>query len=659
MQFLGVLLAASLSAGARDVPYVPQTGALCGGAAAAMIVRYWGGPALRPEDFAAQLNPQKTGIRARDLAAAIAARGFATEVVSGDQAAAQEWLAAGRPFIALVKLDRTGPTFHYVVVLDWSHGEVIVHDPALRPSRVISQDVFLTAWNATQRLTITAAPDAAETSALAQSTAPSPVNAETPRTATPCTPLVDRAAELARADDLDGAAAELDAAIARCPADPAPRRERAGVYFRVKEWQLAARFARAAVALDPQDQAAIRLAATSLYLNGQQELALRYWNQLRPGEPRLDLVNVSGLSRLAYRSVEDGLGLETGELLTERDYRRAARRIADLPGVLTASLRYEPHAGVAQVEASVVERPVLQPLRWLAVDTALDALVRREVGVTVANLTASGERFDARYRFEDQRPAVFLNGRAPTRLGTAGVSGLWDEQSYAVAGGFVRERRKGAAVSLRSWLDSDLRATLLLGADRWNESDSTVLAAATLERRFAADRFAALARLESYLGTSGGPSFHRTSLEFRARTSRRPHTLERVGERRLRCGEWRRAAGAVAGCRHRPRPRAFASRPSPAARRAHRRPRIRPSPGARHHRGRAHHRARRTGGAGCRGLRRPGAGAQRLGHRVVRRLGRRRAHPLPGDAFGVSRRPCHRGHVGTVRGLAGWVETWR
>ncbi len=523
MQFLGVLLAASLSAGARDVPYVPQTGALCGGAAAAMIVRYWGGPALRPEDFAAQLNPQKTGIRARDLAAAIAARGFATEVVSGDQTAAQEWLAAGRPFIALVKLDRTGPTFHYVVVLDWSHGEVIVHDPALRPSRVISQDVFLTAWNATERLTITAAPDAAETAALAPSTAPAPVNAETPRTATPCAPLVARAGELARADDLDSAAAELDAAIARCPADPAPRRERAGVYFRVKEWQLAARFARAAVALDPQDQAAIRLAATSLYLNGQQELALRYWNQLRPGEPRLDLVNVSGLSRLAYRSVEDGLGLETGELLTERGYRRAARRIADLPGVLTASLRYEPHAGVAQVEASVVERPVLQPLRWLAVDTALDALVRREVGVTVANLTASGERFDARYRFEDQRPAVFLNGRAPTRLGTAGVSGLWDEQSYAVADGFVRERRKGAAVSLRSWLDSDLRATLLLGADRWNESDSTVLAAATLERRFAADRFAALARLESYLGTSGGPSFHRTSLEFRARTSRRPH----------------------------------------------------------------------------------------------------------------------------------------
>ncbi len=39
-----------------DVPYVPQSGALCGGAALAMVLRYWGESGVLAEDFTALVN---------------------------------------------------------------------------------------------------------------------------------------------------------------------------------------------------------------------------------------------------------------------------------------------------------------------------------------------------------------------------------------------------------------------------------------------------------------------------------------------------------------------------------------------------------------------------------------------------------------------------
>src|SRR6267142_130590 len=46
-----------------DVPYVPQSEALCGGAALAMVLRYWGEPRVRAEDFGRLIAPGEQGIR--------------------------------------------------------------------------------------------------------------------------------------------------------------------------------------------------------------------------------------------------------------------------------------------------------------------------------------------------------------------------------------------------------------------------------------------------------------------------------------------------------------------------------------------------------------------------------------------------------------------
>ena len=46
-----------------DVPYVVQSEALCGGAAAAMVLRYWGERGIAAESFAALVDQSAAGIR--------------------------------------------------------------------------------------------------------------------------------------------------------------------------------------------------------------------------------------------------------------------------------------------------------------------------------------------------------------------------------------------------------------------------------------------------------------------------------------------------------------------------------------------------------------------------------------------------------------------
>ena len=69
------------SALALDVPYLPQTEALCGGAAAAMVMRYWGARDVYPDDFAAarrSIGGRDPHVRARRRA-----RGAAVDGVAG------------------------------------------------------------------------------------------------------------------------------------------------------------------------------------------------------------------------------------------------------------------------------------------------------------------------------------------------------------------------------------------------------------------------------------------------------------------------------------------------------------------------------------------------------------------------------------------------
>src|SRR3954469_4820565 len=98
-------LAAALSLAASlaiEVPYLPQTDALCGGAAAAMVFRYWGDAHADLQDFAPLIDRRAGGIAADVLTAAVESRGWRAVRVDGSIDALGARLRDGQPVIVLL-----------------------------------------------------------------------------------------------------------------------------------------------------------------------------------------------------------------------------------------------------------------------------------------------------------------------------------------------------------------------------------------------------------------------------------------------------------------------------------------------------------------------------------------------------------------------------
>ncbi|MBI3049484.1 MAG: C39 family peptidase [Acidobacteria bacterium] len=142
-----------------DVPFISQSELLCGGAAAAMVLRYWGERQVSAEAFVHLVDRSAAGIRTGALVADLRRRGWSAHGVEGDETAVRMELARGRPVLMLIE-DRPS-AFHYVVTVAWHPRAVIFHDPARGPFRVMSTAEFARRWRAARRWMAVVAPGAA------------------------------------------------------------------------------------------------------------------------------------------------------------------------------------------------------------------------------------------------------------------------------------------------------------------------------------------------------------------------------------------------------------------------------------------------------------------------------------------------------------------
>jgi Peptidase_C39 like family len=464
-----------------DVPYVPQSEALCGGAALAMVLRYWGEPRVRAEDFARLIAPGDPGIRGDSLVAEVRRRGWSAFPIQATRADVQDHLARGRPVIALV--DAGSKVAHYVVLLAWANGGVILHDPAVAPFRAEREEDFGRAWSAAGRWALLVLPPLGpDTSAPARddvtAAPPPPDTTGFDAPAIPditgrapvagCDALVDAGILKARAGAYVEAEGLLSAAASLCPQSAAPVRELAGLKFRAKEYRAASFLAQRALVLEPGDAYTWRLLAGSRYLSGDVRGALDAWN--RVSEPRADLTHVVGLRRTRYKAVADQVDLPSGQLLTWAEYRRAERRLAELPSVTSARLELKPiPAGGAQVNVAVVERPLVFDGLVDAGMTAARAAASNEAVLRVSSLFRLGEVWTARWRFQKNRPRLLMALEAPAVTGGPGIwrlEGFAERQSY-MAAEVVRERRHRAGLSYEDWATSDVRLEIGGGYDRF------------------------------------------------------------------------------------------------------------------------------------------------------------------------------------------------
>src|SRR5438876_8536225 len=146
---LALIAALALTASsALNVPYVPQSDALCGGAAVAMVYRYWGDRHASAAQFASLVDRRAGGIADAVLVAAVRQRGWTAIRFDGSLEQLRASLAAGRPVVVLLA-DR-GSRYHYVVVIGATSDRIVIHDPSWGPSRSISVTKFVGSWKASR-----------------------------------------------------------------------------------------------------------------------------------------------------------------------------------------------------------------------------------------------------------------------------------------------------------------------------------------------------------------------------------------------------------------------------------------------------------------------------------------------------------------------------
>ena len=464
-----------------DVPYLPQSEALCGGAAIAMVMRYWGATGIYAETFAELVDAEAAGIRGRDLIAALEKRGFETVSFEGDAARIRSALDARRPPIALIE-DRPG-RFHYVVIVGWRDDRVIVHDPARAPFRVIAPDAFTRAWSASRYWTLLAqprrdAPAVAEPPATRAEIAPADAR---PRRV--CAGLVDEGIRLAGSGDLPAAERVLQLAAADCDRDAGPWRELAGVHALRGDWPEAARDARRALERDPDDQHSARILATSLFLAGDDAAALDAWNRI--GAPVVDIVDISGLGRTRFSVAAEALDLRPQTILTRAALARARRRLDAMPSVLGSRVAYEPgEDDRARVSASILERP-LAPTGLIPIAASvLRAVTDREIGLALASPTGGGELWAASWRWWERRPRVSFGIAAPSPFGGVwSIEAFGERQAYGLPGSEIQERRRGATFMASDWVTGALKLEAGTSLERW-DAGSTASLHGGLERVF-------------------------------------------------------------------------------------------------------------------------------------------------------------------------------
>lgn len=485
-----------------SVPYLPQTEALCGGAAAAMVMRFWGARDVYADAFAPLVDWDAGGIRTSALTGALEARGWQTSGGGGDLQRLHAEVTRGRPVIALIE-DRPG-RFHYVVVVSAAvDRRIVLHDPARGPSRSLDASAFDAKWSKADRWMLVLLPGPPpQPSGAAAAGVHDDQNESDLTIPAACRADMDAGLTSAQAGDAAAARTAFLAAAGKCPGASAPWRELGGLAALARDWDATAANARRAVDADARDEHAWRLLATAEYLRHHDLEALAAWNAI--GEPRTDLIEIKGLAQTRYGVVADAIGIPPRALLTPDALRVAQKRVRDLPAVAAARVSFHPvEGGRAQVDATVVERsraPHGYPA-WIGL--GLGAVTNRELSASFANISDGGDAIEVSWRWWEHRPRVAASYAAPGPGGIWRIEASRETQTFRQAA-LVEETHTRVGATVGNWLTARAKIAGGLAIDRWQDRGRMLAASGRIEFWPAIERLALDGGISGWGGSGEG-----------------------------------------------------------------------------------------------------------------------------------------------------------
>ena len=472
-----------------------------------MVERWWGRRGVYAEDFAALVRPARGGILTTDLEAAARAGGWDARVLAGMPELVQRTLRDGVPVIALIQV---GPDrYHYVVLVRWSDGHVVFHDPAGAPFTTSTEARFLTRWTGARRWTLAVRP-----APVVVAAPPAPSADPTPTEAMPCPPWLDRALDAAASGQLDGAVQLLGEAARTCPTEPLVIRELAGIRFKQKRFAEAIPLARHYVALAPADGLGWQLLAGSRYLTGDVDDALEAWNRI--GRPTVDLVRIDGTRRVRFHPIAAAISVPHGTVLSPSRLALARRRLAEIPAFRGSMVEYRPvQGGLVEIRAAVDERPTVGPAWRLALTGLVRAAAQHEVGLDVATPTGAGELWSTSWRWEAARPRALFRLAVPAQLGVPGVVRLesgWERFRFGLgpaSATIQEETRRSTFVGFGGWVAAGVRPSAAFRFERWSADRSYLAISLGTELHARGDRLTLTATGERAVALKSHPSYTR------------------------------------------------------------------------------------------------------------------------------------------------------
>jgi hypothetical protein len=469
-----------------------------------MVERWWGRRGVYATDFAELVKPALGGIRTTDLDSAARARGWDTNILRRSPELVRENLLHGVPVIALIQVapDR----YHYVVVIGWSQGRVVYHDPAGSPFTTIDETRFLARWNAADGWALVVQPMPAAVVATADHRDPVPPDS------LPCPPWLDQAVDAALAGRLDDADRLLAEAGVACPDEPRVLRELAGVRFKQGQNAEVVRLAAEYVALVPDDGLGWQLLAVGRYLTGDRDGALEAWNQM--GRPTVDLVRIDGSRAIRFSEIAGAASVDHGTVLTPSRLALARRRVSEVPALRLAAVDYQPvPGGIVELRVAVIERPRMERAWRMAAAGAIRAVAQNEVGLQIASPTGAGELFTGTWRWESARPRAAVRMDVPADLGFPGVFGAegdWERYRFVLDPGdtaVFEESRRSAVVRYGGWVTAGVRPMGALRLERWSGNRNYLATSLGVELRANENRLAVSATGGYAVALSADPSY--------------------------------------------------------------------------------------------------------------------------------------------------------
>lgn len=425
--------------GPAYVPFVGQTPLLCGGAAAAMLLRFFGERQVDGEDFAHLVRREAGGIATTDLGEALRHRGHRVREIRGNPEAAFGAVADGVPIMLLLE---GSPTLHYVVLVRASPGHVWIHDPNFGPDRRMARSRLMDLWAESDFWALVATPSSLDgsergTGAVAPQAAVGPWTADDPETA----------------EDPEAAVEALS-------------------FLRQGDHERARSAARTLLAAGADDaRLGRRILATSYHLEGRTREALVEWNHL--GEPHLDLLDVRGADHTRHHVLVRRSAMAGGDVVTPAGLRLTARRLTSIPSVRTARVEYVPRPdGSTEVRGFVDERgrwPGLRDLAAAGFGAAADSRGSMEAGPFLA----LGDRWRLEGSWREAQATSSISGSfASERFpGVTTVAMDWRRERYpdpgSLDGTVATSERRRRSLGLAEWVAPSLRVEATLALESW------------------------------------------------------------------------------------------------------------------------------------------------------------------------------------------------